>query len=268
MAWVNRTIKDALNAKDDAIITGSDAMLKILGEVKDQIIIELTHLPESGFESYRLKQVLASIKEQLNNFAASGQKELSGLLDDAWGMGTGMVDSVMKESGIYFGFRLSTSTLNRLKEFAMHRIEDLSMDAFAKVRGEISLGVLGQKTPWEVAQSISGELPGPSIFGSIENRADVITRTEMGRIYSTATQDRMEQAAGYVPGMEKQWLHKGHPKKPREMHMLADGNHVPVDKPFSIGGVSMMYPRDPAAPIGEVINCGCDHVPYMAKWAA
>jgi hypothetical protein len=268
MAWVSKTIKDALKAKDEKIISGSEAMLKILGDVKNQIIIELTHLPESGFESYRLKQVLASIREQLNNFSVDGQKELSGLLDEAWSMGAAMVDAEIKGSGISFGFRLSTSVLDRLKEFAFHRIQDLSADAFAKVRGQIILGALGQKTPWEVAQSISGELPGPSIFGSIENRADVITRTEMGRIYSTAAQDRMEQAAGYVPGLEKQWLHKGHPKRPREMHLLADGNHVPVDKPFSIGGVSMMYPRDPAAPIDEVINCGCDHVPYMANWAA
>jgi hypothetical protein len=27
-----------------------------------------------------------------------------------------------------------------------------------------------------------------------------------------------------------------------------------------------MYPKDPAAPAGETINCGCTAISYMASW--
>ena len=66
----------------------------------------------------------------------------------------------------------------------------------------------------------------------------------------------MEEAAKSVDGLEKMWRHAGHPRSPRITHLAADGRHVPVDEPFDIGGVAMMYPRDPAAPSEEVINCG------------
>jgi hypothetical protein len=33
-----------------------------------------------------------------------------------------------------------------------------------------------------------------------------------------------------------------------------------------VGGVKLMYPRDPAGPPGEAINCGCASLPYMASW--
>lgn len=43
----------------------------------------------------------------------------------------------------------------------------------------------------------------------------------------------------------------------REDHGDADGQTVPVDQPFDVGGFPMMYPGDPNGPPEEVINCRC-----------
>jgi hypothetical protein len=126
--------------------------------------------------------------------------------------------------------------------------------------------MMGGKTPQEVAAAIGKNLNDPSIFTSIAARAETITKTEMGRVFSTAAQKRMEEASRHVAGLEKQWIHAGHPKHARPGHEAAHGQHVPVGEPFNVGGTKMMYPRDPAAPLDEVINCGCDHVPYHARW--
>jgi hypothetical protein len=137
------------------------------------------------------------------------------------------------------------------------------------------LGVLGQKTPFEVAQKIVGNLSPDlpkwknsdrTIFSTIEERAKVITQTEMGRAFSMAHQGSMVAAADTLPGLQKMWLHAGHPRVARIYHLRLNGNIKPVDENFLVGNISMMYPRDPKAPASEVIRCGCMHVAYMPEW--
>jgi hypothetical protein len=153
-----------------------------------------------------------------------------------------------------------------LQDYGSDRLSSLFGDAWTKIKGELNLGVLGGKTPAEVAAVIGRNLKEASVFGSIAKRAEAITGLEMGRAFSMAADLRMKKAANYVPGLEKQWVHAGSPKQPRLSHLLLHGAHVPVDEPFDAGGIKIMYPRDPAAPLSEVISCGCDHVPYHSSW--
>ncbi len=257
MAWVSEEVTDILRKKDQGLIDGAEAMVRLLREVRDQVIVELSHVPEGEFDAWRLRKVLDSIRYSLDRFGESAVSTASGLLDDAWGLGADLVDAYAGASGVAFGFgELPQSVLDVMKEFTFGKIRNLEAAAWDRIRGEITLGVLGQKTPHEVMQSIVGQVDRPSVFGSIENRAEVITKTEMGRAFSRATFERLKQAEKAAPGMMKEWRHRGHPKEPRPSHLWADGNRVPVGEPFSIGGVSMMYPRDPTAPLSEVINCG------------
>jgi len=173
-------------------------------------------------------------------------------------------------AGIYSGFGyLPRNVLEAWKDWSMHRIGGMSTDAWNRIRGEISLGVLGQKSPYDVIQAVAGDIAGkPSIFKSIEQRAEVIVGTEMGRIFSAATQKGLEQSAATVPEMKKQWWHAGHPIQPRPSHLEAHGQIRCVNEPFDVGGVAIMYPRDASAPLSETINCGCDFVPWHPGWDA
>ena len=155
-----------------------------------------------------------------------------------------------------------------LKDFGEHITAKLFGDAWVKIRGEITLGVLGGKTPAEVANAIGKNLKGKSVFTSIAARAEAITKTEMGRVFSAATQARLAEAAKYVPDMEKKWIHSGHPKLPRPSHVAASmAPPIPWDGKFLIGSTLMKHPRDSGAPIAEVINCGCDCIPWHKSWA-
>ena len=88
--------------------------------------------------------------------------------------------------------------------------------------------------------------------------------------FSVATQERQTQAAEILPGLKKQWRRSGKVHS-RTAHDLADGQIVDVDKPFMVGGVPLMYPRDPKAPAKETINCGCVsdfHIWSIGKFAS
>lgn len=259
-------IRRIIRAKDAGITNGRQAVLDILKNLQEQLGEELGRAALGSWDAYHLRQVLSSVSEQILTHQSQTKTALTGLLKDSWGLGQALVDAPLATGGIYTGFHLSTSVLEALTDFTMHKIEGLYSGTLERVKGEITLGILGQKTPQQVAQVIGQSLKTQSIFKSVATRAEVITKTEMGRAFSQATQLRMDQAAKAVPQMEKQWFHVGHPTTPRASHVAAHGRHVPVSRPFMIGETPMMFPRDPGAPLEEVINCGCDHRPYMAKW--
>jgi len=143
-----------------------------------------------------------------------------------------------------------------MQGFSTDLVKGLTDDANKKISQELTLGLLGQKTPYEVMGAIGRNLKDKSIFKSIAHRAETITRTEAGRVLEAAGQARKEKAAQVVPGLMKQW-HYGHTaKNPRLDHMAAHGQIRKVDEPFDVGGEKLMYPRDPAGSAANTINCG------------
>ncbi|MET7814203.1 phage minor head protein [Streptomyces sp. NPDC005395] len=54
----------------------------------------------------------------------------------------------------------------------------------------------------------------------------------------------------------------------REAHRLADGQEVPLDSPFTVGGETLRYPGDPSGSPGNVINCRCSVSVIPAALAA
>ena len=85
------------------------------------------------------------------------------------------------------------------------------------------------------------------------------------RAIAAATQARQEQAAKALPGLKKQWRPSGKIHS-RPAHDAADGQVRAVDEPFLVNGVPLLYPRDPAAPAAETVNCGCASLPMMESW--
>ncbi|MEA5113028.1 MAG: hypothetical protein VB050_03290 [Geobacteraceae bacterium] len=271
---VTSKIKAILKDRDAEIISGQEAVRRLLEETRKQILMDLAVIPGDGFSAHFLQQSLAAITDQLATWESATNRELDGRLSNTWEMGTSLLPEACAASGVQLGYvGISTHTLDALKDFTFGRIASVKGDLFNKIRGELSLGVLGQKTAQEVTQAIIGDignlpLPvgrgGVPVFKSVRERAEVITGTEMGRAFSLATQKSIEAARETVPEMGSMWIHAGHPKQPRLIHMYMHGEVRTEGKPFykTPEGIPVHYPRDPKAPIKEVIRCGCTHIPY------
>lgn len=261
-------LKALLAEKDAATDRYATDARKVLREVRRQVVEELAAAGEESYAAWRLRGNLAAIERLLQGAESALKGNLAGGITELWRAGAALVGEAAG-AGTAVGFaHVSPQLLAGLQQFGEHLVGRLAADAVAKVRGELTLGVLAGKTPHEVARAVAGTLTSPGVFESIEERAEIITKTELGRAYSTATQTALEAAAPAVPGMEKQWVHAGHPKYPRLSHLKLHGQHVPVEKPFVIGSLVMRYPRDPKAPASEVIRCGCDLVPWHPEWDA
>ncbi|MBC7964237.1 MAG: hypothetical protein H7Y05_14995 [Steroidobacteraceae bacterium] len=257
-------------------ISGSDAVRRILEETRRQVIVELSTAPADGFAAWQLPQTLNAIGKHLGAFESAAKTEVAAGLTESWEAGVQMLPGMLKAAGIQtISYGIPTAVLDQLKEFSWGKISSVTTDALAKIRSELTLGLLGQKTPHEITQAVTAliensEQPafksGRSIFQSVSERAEVITKVELGRTFSMANQKSMEAAADDLPELQKMWLHTGHPRTPRIYHLALNGSIKPVDQPFLVGNIAMMHPRDPKAPVSEIINCGCMHVPYMAAW--
>lgn len=264
---VTDVLKEILIAQQRRLIDGGEAVRRILGEVERQILADLVTTPAESFAAWRLQQSLTVIESHLQRFETDAKATIGTGIAEAWDAGAGLLPAMADSAGMVVGrLWVSSHTLDSLKEFAWGKITAVRTDAVARIRGELTLGILGQKTPQQVAAEIAGSLERPGIFKSIAARAEVITKTEMGRAFSMATEASIDNAAVTLPDLEKMWLHAGHPKRPRIWHLKQHGQIVPAGEKFLIGNIGMRYPRDPLAPASEVIGCGCTHVPYMRAW--
>ena len=270
---VTTKIKEVLKANGKRAALGVEAVQALLSEVRSQILTELA-TSTSSYSSLHMKQVLNSIEKYLGNFESAADRELAAGISSSFSAGAGLLPAAMEaggESGVYFGMgHVSSQLIEALQQFAFGRMSAVSNDVYTKIKGELTLGILGQKSPQEVAAQIAGNLEGPSIFKNIAERSEVITQTEMGRAFAMATQRSIETAADTVEGLQRMWLHAGHPRAPRMVHLLMHGQVRGIDNPFytATDGTPVLYPRDPNAPIGEVIRCGCLLVPYKGTWGS
>ncbi len=267
MPSVNAEIKRLLRSKDQKILDGQSAIGLILANLRKQVLAEMGMVTGGSYAAYQLQQNRTMLERALHEFEAAATREIGSQLELAWNAGGDLLSAAVAAGPLQIGQTyLPQAQLQVLKEASFYRIKSLSNAAWDKINGELVMGMLGQKTPQQVTQAIAGSLDSPGVFKSLAARAETITKLEMGRAYSTATHLSIEQAAASVPGLRKEWWHAGNPKIPRHNHVRLHGQRKPVDQPFVVGSVIINYPRDPKAPLSEVIGCGCDLVPWHPDW--
>lgn len=92
------------------------------------------------------------------------------------------------------------------------------------------------------------------IFTGADGSSDRVARTVSGFANGLAVQAGTS-VHGETP-MQKTWV-ATNDDRTREDHAEADGQTVPVDEPFEVGGEQAMYPGDPSLSDAELLNCRC-----------
>ena len=131
------------------------------------------------------------------------------------------------------------------------------------IAGEVDKAALTRKLQSELMTSI---LKGESI-NDMAKRIKVVSegyltntvriaRTETTRVENSAHQAVGDHGKELGFNMWKRWV-ATEDGRTRDEHAEADGQEVPIDEPFVVGGEEMMYPGDISlgASAGNVINC-------------
>lgn len=132
---------------------------------------------------------------------------------------------------------------------AFNRIVNASSAIWSDVRDRTVTAISDGLTNEELKAAIE------DVTGYSEFRADTIGRTEVQAAYSGGDMEGARALGEFGP-THKRWL-AALDARTRETHALADGQTVPINEPFDVGGVPMDRPLDPTAPASEVVNCRC-----------
>lgn len=234
-----------------------------LKKARLEIKIRLAEAP-SDYQTWALTNVQKDIERVAEELKSELQSAGTAGFDAAINIGAAVVDEPLKSAFNYdLNARVqmaSTEQIKAMRSFLTDRLADVGEQAKKKINEQLGLCLIGAQNPFQAAREIAAHLGTNG-----RSRARRIVNTELGRAFSVATQERLKQAQEAGLKMKKQWRRSGKIHS-RLTHDLADGQVVDADKPFIVGGVKMMYPRDPTAPVSETINCGCVCLPYMDDW--
>lgn len=201
-------------------------------------------------------------------------------LDEVQELGSRTIDGLMDALGedALSGAGLTRANLEEillLKDLSADLIVDVLPDVISSVNTQIRLGVTGGIAPSQLITNIeqfipvSGSLAGASRGALL--RAERIVRTEIGRVYALAEQLRGEEYKKAGVEVVKVWNHSGQSVKDgaRPGHVEMQGQERAIDEDFvnPTTGAELEYPRDPAAPAEEVVNCACYMTTVSKKFA-
>ncbi|MBW2606126.1 MAG: hypothetical protein JRD05_00675 [Deltaproteobacteria bacterium] len=260
----NKKVKELIkkaNSMEDAAVKRA---VKLLASARKDVAAAVA---TTEWEAYRLPELKAAIDRTMREFGAKYGVDLRDAQMEFWNHGIDMVDAPIRKVGIYAVIpEIDMTALGIMQDFSADLVVNLGKDAARKISNEMSMGIIGQKSPYEVMQAVGRNLKDKSIFKSITARAEMITRQETGRVMEMASQARRERAAEVVPGLGKEWKHGALSKVPRISHLAADGQTRKVNEDFNVGGEELSFPRDPKGSAKNTIGCNCYSVPWHPNW--
>lgn len=254
--------RDRQDRRLPRIVGNTDAeVTRILNEADAEITRRLGQ-NASEFEQFQLPALQQSIREILSQAGGDTAEAVKAGATEAFQAGAEMVTEPIAAGGIRIAGilpELDPAKLMAMRQFLTFKLKDVSLDTVNRINSELGLVLTGVNT---MSQAIGRISP---LLGTGRGRALTIARTELGRAYSIASQQRLDQARERLPGLRKQWRRSGKLHS-RVNHDVVDGQIRKTDEAFNVGGEQLMFPRDPKGSPKNTINCGCTSLPYMASW--
>ncbi|MCD8208419.1 MAG: phage head morphogenesis protein, partial [Bacteroidales bacterium] len=141
---------------------------------------------------------------------------------------------------------------NYPKEKAIRRGIDLAYGR-RQITANVTSGILQGKSIGGIADGLQSSITDMSRDSAIRAARTAVTEAE-----NAGRQDEYDAAEEMGIEMEKVWM-ATLDDKTRDAHGEADGQAVPEDEPFEVGGEQLMYPGDDSmgASGWNIYNCRC-----------
>lgn len=170
--------------------------------------------------------------------------------------------------GVEFGFNLYNSATVRklvaedadiLPYKKLNKGKDLAWN-FQLIKHEVAKGIIeGEGIP-KIAKRLSNVIPN-------RNKAMLTThaRTMVTSAQNQGRLARFDEAITKGIDMEKEWF-ATLDGRTRDTHRMLDRQRRPIDEPFEVEGMEIMFPADPHAHPSLTYNCRCTMNSYIKKY--
>lgn len=236
-------------------------VMRVLARAEAKVRVALNNAP-TDWQSYHMPKLKRAIEKAMEECALELKAAAELHRGRAVAFGQAALDAPLTVAGFSVDMLspvVDTRQMAAMRAFMSDRMESIAARAVEKINGQLGLVMAGAQAPTDALNGITALLQGN------RGRALTVMRTEIGRAYATASQERMDETRRYVPSLKKQWRKSGK-LHGRLEHIAAHGQVRDVDTPYDVGGEKLMYPRDPNGSAKNTINCGCESVAWMESW--
>ena len=259
-------------------------LARLIDQALAQITAQLARAP-SDYQQWVLPRLAEGVRRVGDELAVTSATRAADGLRQAWVLGEQAVTQPVAAAQAAEARQVATGAaaplaapptlapaapdlrqLRALQAVNTHLITGATTDLVNAINRELGQVVLGARSPFEAMQRVQTLMPDRTT-----RQVRGIVTTNLGTAFNTASFRALEAQAARDPLIRKQWRRSGKLHS-RWNHDLADGQVQDVGVPFELvaadgrGTVHLMYPADPAAPVGEVIHCGCVALPWKATW--
>lgn len=235
---------------------------KAYKEIRKEMADIMQKISTSPDMSLQQKMAAMNKYNRLENLSKQMAEVLQNTNATATNFITSSMNNVYKANYNFFAENLGFSVLDNT---AVRNIMTNNVSPFTK------LSIAGEKDKRAIMRRLQSELTTGILKGEsipkIAKRLKAVAERYLGdtiRIARTET-TRVENSARQAVGDEgkkrgfnmwKRWIATGDDRT-RDEHLAADGQEVPNDEPFEVGGELMMYPGDESygASGWNTINC-------------
>lgn len=250
-----------LNAWNAERRASAGDVMRVLARADRKVQTVLKNAP-TDWQSYHMPKLKRAIEKAMEETALELKAAAELHQGRAFVFGQTALDAPLGVAGFSVDMlapTINTRQMAAMRAFMTDRMENVAARAVLKINDQLGLVMAGAQAPTDAISSISLLLQGD------RGRALTIMRTETGRAYATATQERMAEAKPYLPALKKQW-HKSGKLHGRLEHIVAHLQVREIDQAYDVGGEKLMYPRDPKGSAKNTINCGCESLSWMDSW--
>lgn len=144
-------------------------------------------------------------------------------------------------------FVLPDHVASWMEKRAQFFVKSINETTFDKLKSEFSQSLETGEGRDQLVKRIQ------ETYGNInKSRAETIARTEIQSASQKGAFEGYKQA-----GLRTKIWVATLDHRTRHAHSAADGQEVPLDMPFTVGGEALMYPGDPNGSADNTINCRC-----------
>lgn len=244
---------------------------KAYKEIKKEMSEIAAKLAANPNMSLQQKMALMNKNDRLNNLC----KQMAEVLKDTNQTAQNFVSKSMQN--IYktnYNFTAEQFGFSILDNTSVKNILTKEVNPFTKlaIAGDKDKAVIMRKLQSEMTTALLKGESIPKIAKRLKNVSEGylsntirIARTETTRIENSARQSVGDEGVKKGFNMWKRWSATGD-ERTRDEHLAADGQEVPNNEPFTVGGEQMMYPGDISlgASGWNTINCRCS-INYFIK---
>ena len=164
---VNELIRRAGKLEDAEV----RKVIKFLADARKEVAATVASMDWQSYYLPQMKNAIEAIERAMQDFGSKYGVDLRNAQRSFWEQGTDMVDLPLNAAGITaFIPEIDMTALSIMQGFSSDLVTGLSRSAITQINREMTIGLMGMKTPYEVMRAVGRNLKDSSIFKSIAAR--------------------------------------------------------------------------------------------------